>query len=155
MRSFLYLTESKKIKPINMNNSKITIETKVNADVNKVWNCWTQPQHITKWNFASDDWHCPKAENDLRAGGKFSSTMAAKDGSMSFDFAGVHDEVSNHKKILSTMGDGRKMSLEFHSSDNHTKIVESFEPENENPVDMQRMGWQAILDNFKKYVENN
>ena len=133
----------------------ITIETVVNASIEKVWNSWTEPQHITQWNHASDDWHCPKAANDLKDGGKFSSTMAAKDGSFSFDFGGIHDKVTKNELIESTMGDGRKMKVVFVSAGNETKVIETFEAENENSLDLQRGGWQAILNNFKKHTESN
>jgi uncharacterized protein YndB with AHSA1/START domain len=131
----------------------ITVQATVSAPVEKVWQAWTQPQHITQWNQASPDWHCPKAENDLRDGGKFSSTMAARDGSMSFDFGGTHSKVEQHKVIESAMGDGRTMKVQFTSTPNGTQVTETFEAEGQNPVEMQRAGWQAILDNFKQYTE--
>jgi uncharacterized protein YndB with AHSA1/START domain len=137
------------------NNKKITIETTVNAPVEKVWQYWTEPQHIMQWNAASPDWHCPRSENDVRPGGSFSATMAAKDGSFSFDFGGTHDQVEHHKLIASTMGDGRTMEVHFTPEGNSTKVVETFEMETQNPEEMQRGGWQAILDNFKAHVENN
>lgn len=135
--------------------TQITIEATVNAPIEKVWSRWNEPQHITKWAFASDDWHAPKAENDIRTGGKFSTTMAAKDGSFSFDFGGVYDNVVPNKLIEYTIEDGRKVKIEFSSAGNQTKVTETFEAESENPVEMQRAGWQAILDNFKKYTESN
>jgi uncharacterized protein YndB with AHSA1/START domain len=135
--------------------TEITIEATVHAPVEKVWQYWTGPEHITKWNNASDDWHTTKAENDLRAGGKFSSRMEAKDGSMGFDFWGIYDEVKPNELIANTMGDGRKMSVHFKSEGDTTKVTETFEAENENSIEMQRGGWQAILDNFKKYTEAN
>ncbi|MBL7723860.1 MAG: SRPBCC family protein [Chitinophagaceae bacterium] len=131
----------------------ITISAEVNAPVEKVWISWTESKHITQWNQASDDWHCPKAENDVQPGGKFSSTMAAKDGSFSFDFGGVHDEVVKHKTIASTMGDGRKMRVSFEDKNGKTKVIESFEAENIHSLEMQRFGWQSILNNFKKHTE--
>jgi len=133
----------------------ITIETTVNAPVEKVWEYWSKPEHITRWCNASDDWHTPRAENDLRAGGNFLSRMEAKDGSMGFDFDGVYDAVDTNKYIEYTMGDGRKVKVHFNEMGNTTKVVESFEAESTNPVEMQRGGWQAILDNFKKYTEAN
>jgi uncharacterized protein YndB with AHSA1/START domain len=136
-------------------NEKITVKTSVAADIAKVWNRWTAPEHIVNWNFASDDWHCPKAENDPRTGGKFSCTMAAKDGSMSFEFSGVYDEVIPQKKISYAMGDGRRVEVEFESKDGQTEVVESFDPEQVNSIELQRNGWQSIMDNFKKYVESN
>lgn len=135
------------------NKTRITVEATVNAPVEKVWACWNEPQHITKWAFASDDWHAPYSENDVRTGGKFKTTMAAKDGSFSFDFAGVYDNVVPNKVIEYTMPDGRQTSILFESNGNMTKITETFDAENENPVEMQREGWQAILNNFKKYTE--
>lgn len=133
----------------------ITIEATVKAPVEKIWKYWSEPQHITKWAFASEDWHAPAAENDLRTGGKFSTTMAAKDGSFSFEFGGVYDKVELHKTINYTIGDGRKVKVSFLSEGNDTKIVQSFEAEEQNSIDMQRGGWQAILNNFRKYTENN
>lgn len=133
----------------------VTIETTVNAPVEKVWENWSNPAHITKWAFASPDWHTPRSENDLRAGGKFSSRMEAKDGSMGFDFGGVYDIVTPHQYIEYTLGDSRKVKTTFTSTGNATHIVQSFEAEEMNPVEMQRGGWQAILDNFKQYTEAN
>lgn len=135
--------------------TQVTVEATVNAPIEKVWSNWNEPQHIIQWCFASDDWHAPKAENDIRTGGKFSTTMAAKDGSFSFDFAGVYDNVIPNKLIQYTIGDGRKVKIEFASTGNQTKVTETFDAESENPVEMQREGWQAILDNFKKYTESN
>jgi uncharacterized protein YndB with AHSA1/START domain len=136
-------------------NKSITVQSTVNAPVEKVWKYWSEPAHIMQWCQASDDWHAPRAENDLKTGGKFSTTMAAKDGSFSFDFGGVYDEVVEHKLIKYTMGDGRKVSVAFNAQGNATEVIETFEPENTNPEEMQRGGWQAILDNFKKYTEEN
>jgi uncharacterized protein YndB with AHSA1/START domain len=131
----------------------ITIEATVNAPIEKVWNSWTKPEHITQWNQASPDWHCPKAANDLRVGGEFSATMAAKDGSFSFDFGGKYTKVENHKTIESVLGDGRTIKTTFSASPAGVKVIETFEAEGTNPVEMQRAGWQAILDNFKKHTE--
>jgi uncharacterized protein YndB with AHSA1/START domain len=133
----------------------ITVKTTVKAPVEKVWKYWNEPQHITQWCAASDDWHAPKAENDLRDGGNFTTTMAAKDGSMSFDFGGVYTQVQNNKLIAYTMSDGRKVSITFSASGNETEVIETFDPETTHPLEMQRAGWQAILDNFKKYTETN
>ncbi len=138
-----------------LNKTNITVESAVNAPVEKVWKFWTSPEHITKWCNASDDWHAPHAENDVRVGGKFSTRMEAKDRSFGFDFGGVYDEVKLNEVIAYTMGDGRKVNVVFASEANKTKVTETFEAENENPVEMQRGGWQAILDNFKKYTEKN
>ncbi len=137
-----------------MSKAPITVETTVNVPVDKAWEIFTGPEHVMKWNNASEDWHTPKAENDLRDGGKFCYTMAAKDGSMSFDFSGVYDEVVDQAMISYILDDGRTVSISFMDEGNSTRIVESFEPETENPLEMQRGGWQAILDNYKKYAES-
>ena len=134
--------------------TKITVETTVNAPVEKVWKSWSEPQHIKNWCAASEDWHAPKAENDLRTGGTFSTRMEAKDGSFGFDFGGVYDNVKKNELIEYTMGDGRKVKVIFSPSGDQTKIVETFDAEATNSVEMQRGGWQAILDNFKKYTES-
>jgi uncharacterized protein YndB with AHSA1/START domain len=131
----------------------ITVQATVNAPVEKVWKLWTTPQHIIKWNNASADWHTPRAENDLRVGGQFLSRMEAKDGSFGFDFGGVYDEVKPNGIIVYTIGDGRKVRISFETLDNATTVTEIFEAENTHPVEMQRGGWQAILDNFKNYAE--
>ena len=137
------------------NKTTITVESTVKAPVAQVWKFWTEPEHIKKWNAASDDWHTPRAENDLRAGGSFSARMEAKDGSFGFDFGGVYDEVTLNEKIAYTMDDGRQVSVNFTSNGKETKVVETFDAENTHSVEMQRGGWQAILDNFKKYTESN
>ncbi len=135
--------------------TKITVEADINAPVAKVWEMWNGPSHITKWCAANDDWHAPFAETDLRPGGKFSTRMEAKDGSFGFDFGGVFDNVITNKLLEYTIGDGRKVSVEFTSNGDSTHVKEIFEAEDQNPEDMQKAGWQAILDNFKKYAENN
>ncbi len=144
-----------KVKEIaeNPEVKSITVRALVDASVEKVWDYWTNPEHIVNWNNASDDWHTPFAENDLKVGGKFKATMAAKDGSMSFDFEGTYTEVEPHKKIVYNIADGRKVSIGFDIMDGKVIITESFEPESENSLDLQRGGWQAILNNFKAYVE--
>lgn len=133
----------------------ITIEAIVNAPLEKVWKYWGEPEHIKQWAFASDDWHAPHAENDLRTNGKFSTTMAAKDGSYSFEFGGVYTKVEPKKLAEYELGDGRKVSVTFSGAGNGTKVVQSFEAETENPVEMQKAGWQAILNNMKSYTEKN
>lgn len=137
------------------NKTVITVESTINAPVAKVWNYWNAPEHITNWTFASDDWHAPSAKVDLRPGGKFETRMEAKDGSFGFDFGGVYDIVEPNEKLEYTMGDERKVKVAFISNGNETKVVESFEAENTHSIEMQQGGWQAILDNFKKYVETN
>jgi uncharacterized protein YndB with AHSA1/START domain len=133
----------------------LTVEAIVNAPIDKVWNYWTSPKHITNWNYASDDWHCPTAETSLIVGGKYSATMAAKDGSFSFDFLGIYDAIEPEKELHITLGDGRKWSIYFSVEGSATKVVESFEAETTNPTEMQQQGWQMILNNFKKYTEAN
>jgi uncharacterized protein YndB with AHSA1/START domain len=135
--------------------TKITVETTIKAPVEKVWKLWTSPEHIVKWNNASPDWHTPKAENDVKAGGKFNIRMEAKDGSSGFDFSGVYDVVKPFERIEYTMGDGRKVKITFTTTGNTTKVIETFEAETENSIEMQKNGWQSILDNFKKYSETN
>jgi uncharacterized protein YndB with AHSA1/START domain len=138
-----------------MDTKKVIIEAVISAGSKKVWEYYTLPAHITKWNFASDDWHCPEAENDLRPGGKYRARMEAKDGSFGFDLEAVYDQVIDGKKISFTMTDGRKVDIEFQDMSGRTKVTTAFDPETENPVEMQRDGWQAILNNFKKYTETN
>lgn len=149
----------RKIKIIIVNiilmKTTITVESTVNAPVAKVWEYWTSPKHITQWNNASDDWHTPYAENDLRIGGKFISRMEAKDGSFGFDFKGVYDEVEENKTIVYTLEDGRKVAITFISEGGSTEITESFEAEDINSIELQQGGWQAILNNFKKHVETS
>ena len=132
----------------------ITVQATINAPVAKVWEYWSKPEHITKWCAASDDWHAPKAENDLRAGGSFTTRMEAKDGSFGFEFGGIYDVVKPNQYMEYTLGDARKVKITFNEKGNTTEVIESFEAESENPVEMQKGGWQAILDNFKKYVES-
>ncbi|MEO8764416.1 MAG: SRPBCC family protein [Ginsengibacter sp.] len=133
----------------------ITVETIVDAAVEKVWEYWTKPAHITQWNNASDDWHTTHAENDLRAGGSFSARMEAKDGSFGFDFAGIYDAVTTNQYIEYTFGDGRNVQITFTTEGKSTKVAERFEAEGTNPFEIQKGGWQNILDNFKKYTEAN
>lgn len=135
--------------------NEITIEATVQAPIDKVWKYWNEPAHIMQWCQASPEWHAPAAENDLKAGGKFTTTMAAKDGSMSFDFWGIYDTVEPNALIEYTMGDGRKAKIVFTQVGDATKIVESFEPESENSRELQQGGWQAILNSFKLHTENN
>jgi uncharacterized protein YndB with AHSA1/START domain len=134
-------------------NSPITIKATVNAPVDKVWQIWSEPDHITKWASPSEDWHTTRAENDLREGGNFLSRMEAKDGSFGFDFGGTYDVVKPNELIEYTLGDGRKVKTVFNTKDNAVEIVQTFDPESENPREMQQAGWQAILDSFKRYTE--
>ncbi len=137
----------------NFDKSSITVSVIVHAPVEKVWASWTDPQHITQWNHASDDWHTPKAENDLRAGGTFSYRMEARDGSFGFDFGGEYTQVRTYEKIAFSLGDGRKVEVLFSASVSETIITETFEAESLNSYEKQKAGWQAILNNFKKYTE--
>lgn len=151
----LIINQNKNYTMETNNKTIITIESTINAPIEKTWEYFTKPEHIVKWNAASDDWHSPKAENDLRNGGKFSYRMEAKDGSFGFDFGGVYDKVEEHKYIEYTIGDGRKVDITFTTDGDKIKVVENFEAETTNPVEMQKGGWQTILDNFKKYTEAN
>ncbi len=137
------------------NKITITIEAIVNASVEKVWKFWTLPEHISKWNNASNDWHTPFAENDLKEGSKFLFRMEAKDKSFGFDFSGIYNDVLINESLIYTLDDGRKVKILFTSIGNETKITEIFEAESTNSIDLQKTGWQAILDNFKKYAEIN
>src|SRR3970040_2853595 len=133
----------------------ITVETVVNAPIDTVWKKWTNPDDIVKWNNASDDWHTTRAENDLKVGGKFLSRMEAKDGSTGFDFSGTYDTIKQNEIIEYTADDNRKVQVHFFDGDDKTTIIEVFEAENENPIEMKKSGWQSILNNFKKYTESN
>ncbi|RVT78610.1 polyketide cyclase [Flavobacterium sufflavum] len=132
----------------------ITVQTKIQAPIEKVWSLWTSPEHITSWNAASEDWHTPYAENDLKVGGKFKYTMASKDGTMSFDFVGTYSAILDKKLIAYFIEDGRMVIVVFEEQEDGFEIREYFEPESVNSEELQHQGWQAILDNFKKYVEN-
>ena len=133
--------------------TKVTVAAPVSVPVEKAWEYWTEPEHIKQWNNASPDWHTPRAENDLREGGSFTARMEAKDGSFGFDFGGVYDKVKKHELIAYTMEDGRTCEVKFNANGVVTVIEETFDAEMQNSIDMQRDGWQAILNNFKKYAE--
>ena len=136
-------------------SSPITVTIIVDAPIEKVWDSFTKPEHIVGWAFASDDWEAPMAENDVTVGGKFKTVMAAKDGSASFDFSGVYTLVTPNKQLDYDMDDGRHASLYFTETSEGVKVTETFDPENENPEEMQRKGWLSILENFKKYTESH
>jgi uncharacterized protein YndB with AHSA1/START domain len=138
-----------------MNSTKITIHTKVSADIQKTWDYYTDPKHIIRWNFASDDWQCPIASNDMRIGGKYSARMEAKDGSFGFDFEAIYNEITEGQGFVYTMPDDRQVNVYFQSQGNLTEIRIIFDAEKENAVDLQKNGWQAILNNFKNYVESH
>ncbi|MFB6454981.1 SRPBCC family protein [Chitinophaga sp. Hz27] len=133
----------------------LSIETIVNAPIEKIWKMWSDPNDIIQWNTASDDWHTPRAENDLRTGGKFVYRMDAKDGSFGFDFGGEYTLVDDHKIIEYKLGDGRKVKVMFEPVEGGVRITEDFEAETQNTLEMQQAGWQSILNNFKKYVESH
>ena len=132
---------------------EITVETVVKADLNTVWSAWNDPEDIKQWNTASDDWHTTRSTVDLREGGSFSSRMEAKDGSMGFDFAATYTRVVPQELIEFEMGDGRKVKVEFSETGDGTLVRETFDAETENEPEMQRQGWQAILDNFARHAE--
>ena len=132
---------------------QITVKTIVHSNIEIVWNTWTEPEHIKKWNTASKDWHTTKAENNLTKGGRFISRLEAKDGSVGFDFGGVYTKIVPKQHLAYTLDDDRRVTIDFKQQDDTIAITETFEAENENPIAMQRDGWQAILDNFKKYTE--
>ena len=137
-----------------MSTTKITVQVTINADVKKTWDYYTNPKHIIKWNFADPSWHCPNAENDMRIGGTYKARMEAKDGSFGFDFWGIYNDIKPNEKVGISLGDDRKWDTYFSVVDGGVKVIEEFEAENENPVEMQQEGWQMILNNFKKYVES-
>ncbi len=138
---------------MSTNNQIIQVQELVHERIENVWNAWTKPEHIMQWNNASDDWHTPHAENDLKVGGRFLFNMAAKDGSVDFDFTGQYTEIILHQKIAYVLDDGRKVSIEFTQVSDGVQISELFEPESENSHELQKQGWQAILTNFKMYLE--
>jgi uncharacterized protein YndB with AHSA1/START domain len=135
-------------------NNKITVAVAINADLKRVWDYYTHPEHIIKWNFADPSWHCPAAENDFKVGGKYKARMEAKDGSFGFDFEAVYSEIVEGQEFTYEFG-GRTANVKFVVSDNQTQVIITFDPENENPLKLQKAGWQSILDNFKRYVESD
>ncbi len=132
---------------------KITVKATINSSINTVWDFWTKPEHIMQWNNASPDWHCPAATNDLKVDGEFHYNMAAKDGSINFDFWGTYVKVEPHKSLEMYLGDGRHLLVTFSVEADAVIITETFEPEEVNPLELQEAGWQSILNNFKHYVE--
>lgn len=137
-----------------MKSEKIELIANIAADRQKVWDCYTRPEHVTGWNFASPDWHCPWAKAELFAGGKFAWRMEARDGSFGFDFSGSFDVVKAPEILCYTLDDGRKVEVMMEETDDKTKVILTFEAESQNPVEMQRMGWQSILNQFKIYTES-
>jgi uncharacterized protein YndB with AHSA1/START domain len=136
-----------------MGKTKITVEAMVDAPIAKVWEWWTSPDHITKWNAASDDWHTPRATNDVKVGGSFTYRMEARNGSAGFDYWGTYSFVSPRDRLHSLLGDGRHVAVRFIPEGHSVRVVEEFDAETTNSTELQRAGWQAILDNFKRYVE--
>lgn len=137
-----------------MNKDKIKIHAEISANRKKVWDYYTNPIHIVNWNFASEDWCCPKAENDLQIGGTYKARMEAKDGSFGFDFEAVYKEINPLESF--TYGfENRNIQVRFEEMGKKTKVMIEFDPDSENPIEMQKNGWQSILNNFKKYVESN
>jgi uncharacterized protein YndB with AHSA1/START domain len=135
-----------------MNTIKITVQATVNAEAKKVWDSYTNPKHIVHWNFADPSWHCPSAENDMRVGGIYKARMEAKDGSFGFDFEAIYSKI-NEGKSFTYEFDGRIATVQFNDIDNQTEVIIAFDPESENPIEMQQGGWQMILNNFKAYTE--
>lgn len=131
----------------------LQVETQISASLETVWDCFTNPIHVVHWNFASADWHCPKATSDFIVGGEFHYLMAAKDGSFEFDFWGTFQQIDVFATLEITLGDGRKMAVNFNEKHHETQVKEFFEPEAQNSHELQQAGWQAILTNFKNYVE--
>lgn len=138
-----------------MTTDKITIQSTISANRRKVWDYYTKPEHITKWNYATDDWQCPDASNDMRVGGKYTARMEAKDGNFGFDFEATYNEIVSGEKFTYTMPDNREVNVIFKQAGEKSEVIVTFDVEKENPVEMQRDGWQAILNNFKKYTETN
>lgn len=137
-----------------MSHSKITVLATINADSKKVWDYYTIPRHIIHWNFADPSWHCPSAENDMRTGGTYKARMEARDGSFGFDFEAIYSIIVEGKTFTYEFG-GRTATVQFNDLGSQTEVVVTFDPEDENPIEMQKGGWQAILNNFKNYTENN
>lgn len=136
-----------------MDTNKIKVATSIGAPVDKVWEQYTRPEHITQWNFADPSWHCPRAGNDLRKGGKYTARMEARDGSFGFDFEATYEEVVDREKLHYTLVDGREAITTFEPKGQTTLVTTHFDPEDQNSREMQQQGWQAILDNFKNHVE--
>ena len=134
---------------------KLTVSAEINKSKAQVWELFNKPEHIVKWNFAHESWECPSAKNDLKVGGKLELRMQAKDGSFGFDLVGIYDDVVENESLKYNFEDGRNIEVIFEKlSDHKTKVTQNFEPENQNPLEFQKEGWQAILDNFKKYSES-
>lgn len=131
----------------------VTVENTINKKTELVWEYWTSPEHIMQWNFATPEWHCPKAEHDLSVGGKLCYNMAAKDGSIAFDYMATFTAIDPNQLLEYVLNDGRKVSIQFTDKGDTTLVTQTFEIEDENSIELQRKGWQAILNNFKKHAE--
>lgn len=138
----------------DMSTTKITVQASINADKNKVWDYYTNPEHITQWNFADPSWHCPSAKNDMRVGGTYLARMEAKDGSFGFDFEAVYTDIKDGEQFSYEFG-GRMATVTFEPANDQTEVTVTFDAETENPVELQRGGWQSILNNFKNYTETH
>ena len=136
-------------------SQKISVNALINANATKVWDYYTKPEHITQWNFAHPSWQCPNAENDMRVGGKYRARMEAKDGSFGFDFEATYNEINPGKSFTYTMPDNREVNVEMVPQGDKTNVQVVFDAEDQNPEEMQKAGWQSILDNFKSYTESN
>lgn len=137
-----------------MSTEKIRVQATINAEKDKVWNYYTNPEHITQWNFADPSWHCPRAENDMTVGGRYCARMEARDGSFGFDFEAIYTDILDGQQFTYGFGD-REATVSFRTVDQATEVTVVFDPETENPIEMQKNGWQAILNNFKKYTESS
>lgn len=137
-----------------MSIDKIMVQATIKAEKDKVWNYYTNPEHITQWNFADPSWHCPHAENDMRIGGRYCARMEARDGSFGFDFEAIYTDILDGDQFTYGFG-GREATVSFRTVDQATEVTVVFDPETENPIEMQKNGWQAILNNFKNYTEAN
>jgi uncharacterized protein YndB with AHSA1/START domain len=137
-----------------MKREKIQVRTSVMADKQKVWDYYTSPEHITQWNFAHPSWHCPSASNNMKIGGRYVARMEARDGSSGFDFDAIYTEIIILESFIYQFGD-RFAKIEFNNMNNQTEVIITFDPETENSIELQKNGWQAILNNFKEYVESN
>ena len=138
-----------------MSDLQITVRTAIDAPIEKVWDYYTNPEHIVKWNAANEDWHTPVATNNVTTGGKFNYRMEAKDGSAGFDFSGTYDEVRDYELISYSLEDARKVETLFSDNNGTIEVIQSFDAEGTQTDELQRQGWQAILDNFKRYTETH
>ena len=134
-------------------NTLLTVQTLLKCDLARAWSAYTDPQAIVQWNFAAPEWHCPRADNDLRVGGMLRTRMEAKDGSMGFDFEGTYTEVVPLQRLAYALGEDRLVLAVFSDSDGQTQLTVSFTPDGSFPADYQIEGWQAILNNYKAFAE--